>query len=78
MYEQLHQKIPVIGVAKKSFYNNNAIKLYRGKSKSPLFITSIGIDAESAAEYIAKMDGEYRIPTLLKKLDQETRKLPLY
>lgn len=76
LYEQLDRKIPVIGVAKTSFHNNNAVKVYRGKSNAPLFVTSIGMKPELAAKYIESMDGEYRIPTLLKKLDQETKNLP--
>lgn len=73
LYEYLQNKIPVIGVAKKSFYNNGAIQIIRGKSENPLYISSIGIEQKIAAEFIKNMDGKYRIPTLLKLLDQRTR-----
>jgi len=75
VYEYYNQKIPVIGVAKSNFYNNqtNVREVYRGKSKNPLYITSIGIDVNIAQSYICNMHGNYRIPHLLKLLDQLTK-----
>ncbi len=75
LYESLNQEIPIIGVAKTSFFtiNKNKNSLWRGESKKPLFITSIGIDLNDATERIKIMDGEFRIPTLLKKLDRLTK-----
>ena len=75
LYNYLDKKIPVIGVAKKSFHNNNlyVTSLLRGKSNNPLYITSIGIDLSEAVESIKKMHGVSRIPTLLKLTDRQTR-----
>lgn len=75
LYESLNRKIPIIGVAKTNFASNkeNKVELLRGKSKTPLYITSIGIDIESAKRNISKMFGDYRIPTLLKELDKLTK-----
>lgn len=75
LFESLDKKIPVIGVAKTAFLNNNkyVIEVFRGKSKHPLYISSIGIDANLASEFIKKMHGDYRFPNLLKLLDQETK-----
>ena len=75
LYQKLDKKIPVIGVAKKSFYSlgENYREIYRGESKSALFVTSAGIDLDIAAENIKKMAGENRIPTLLKKADSLCR-----
>lgn len=75
LYNALNKKIPVIGVAKSGFYNNelNTLKIYRGQSQSPLFISSVGIDKEVAADYIKNMHGEFRIPTLLKMVDSLAR-----
>ena len=77
LYKELEERIPVIGVAKKAFISNtdNQIKVKRGKSQNPLFITSLGIDGKEAAMKIEHMKGEYRIPTLLKLVDQESRKI---
>lgn len=77
LFEKLKENTPVIGVAKTSFFDvkKSILEVFRGKSKNPLYISSIGIDNSTAADYINKMHGEYRIPTLLKFLDKETRKI---
>jgi len=75
LYEKLNKKIPTIGVAKTNFATIEKYKksLFRGESKKPLFITSIGIELEDAVKKIESMEGEYRIPTLLKELDRLTK-----
>lgn len=75
LYESLNQKIPIIGVAKKSFKDNErrVRKVLRGLSKKLLYVTSVGFDLDLAASHIWQMHGEYRIPTLLKILDQHTK-----
>jgi deoxyribonuclease V len=75
LYEALERKIPVIGVAKTNFANNTLHKgeVYRGDSKRPLYITTLGIPLDTARNYIRSMQGAYRIPTLLKTLDALTR-----
>ncbi|CAL2076327.1 Endonuclease V [Tenacibaculum sp. 190524A05c] len=75
LFEKLNSQIPIIGVAKKKFSeaSNNQIKIYRGISKNPLFITSIGIDLKKSAYLIKNMKGKYRIPDLLKLVDQKSK-----
>ncbi len=75
LYEQLGMQIPIIGVAKRPFYNNNkfVVEIYRGKSMIPLYITSIGINLQEASSNIRNMAGKYRIPNILKVIDQQTR-----
>ena len=75
LYTKLEGKIPIIGVAKNNFLKikKEKRKVYRGISKKPLYITSIGIDVDIAAEKIKSMDGEFRMPTLLKQLDRLTK-----
>ena len=75
LYQALEEKIPVIGVAKSNFatLNKNKREVFRGGSNSPLFITSAGLDLDSAAEKIKRMYGKHRIPGLLKELDQLTK-----
>lgn len=77
LYYALDKKIPIAGVAKRDFatIEKNRNKLFRGTSKNPLFITSIGIDLDLVSEKIEKMNGEYRIPTLLKNLDKLTKEI---
>jgi deoxyinosine 3'endonuclease (endonuclease V) len=76
LYKALGEKIPIIGVAKRAFFENtdNTISIKRGESQNPLYVTSMGMDNQRAAEKIQKMKGEFRMPHLLKLVDQESRK----
>ncbi len=75
LYDALDNEMPVIGVAKTNFATVERHKsaLKRGSSETPLYISSVGIDIDTAHNLIKKMHGEYRIPTLLKKVDTLTR-----
>ncbi len=73
LYEHLDQKIPVIGVAKKFYVGTEATEVFRGKSSKPLYITSAGIDMDSSCHLIKTMKGDYRMPDILKELDQKTK-----
>jgi deoxyribonuclease V len=75
---RLHEAIhaPVIGVAKSSFRGAASIEVTRGASANPLYVTSAGIDAETAADRIREMHGPFRIPTLLKRCDALCRGNP--
>jgi len=75
LYEELGRQVPVIGVAKNSFYSNrNKVKeIFRGKSNKPLYVSAIGLDLEIVSKRILDMSGEYRMPTILKSLDQLSR-----
>lgn len=76
LYHALSEKIPIIGVAKKSFVNTNKVSfpIYRGESIVPLYISAIGYEVEKAIQNIINMKGNYRIPTILQVLDTETKK----
>ncbi|WP_286970411.1 endonuclease V [Flavobacterium sp. UBA4854] len=75
LYEKLNKEIPIIGVAKTNFASieKNKKALFRGDSKKPLYITSIGIDLDIAYKKVQSMAGEFRFPTLLKELDRLTK-----
>lgn len=75
LYESLEKKIPIIGVAKTNFGGDfsQKVEVFRGSSKNPLYITAMEIDKNAAQQYILEMYGEFRIPKLLKELDQLTR-----
>jgi len=45
----------------------------RGESGSPLFVTAVGIDVALAAQEVRRMHGPYRVPTLLRAVDQLAR-----
>ena len=70
LYQHLGSKTPIIGVAKNSFMGvPKACEILRGKSKKPLFITSVGIELEQAKQQIQSMAGKDRFPLLLKQAD---------
>ena len=64
----------LIGVAKNrhSALGDN-FDVLRGGSQKPLYVTTMGIDINSAKEAIAKMHGDFRLPTLIKKADSACR-----
>lgn len=76
LFEKLQKKIPVIGVAKKSYAERSSYvrEVYHGQSQQPLFVSAAGINVDEAAANIRSMHGEHRIPTLLKQLDTLTRR----
>ncbi|NOT94323.1 endonuclease V [Ferruginibacter sp.] len=75
LYETINKSVPVIGVAKTSFFRNKetVTELLRGESKNPLYISSIGYPIDDAVERIKNMKGEFRIPAILKELDRITK-----
>jgi deoxyribonuclease V len=76
LYNWLEEKVQVIGVAKNPFKGiKDENKITRGKSYKPLFVTCAGMDLTEAKKNISSMLGKYRIPTLLKLVDQLSRKI---
>lgn len=75
LWETLNKQVPIIGVAKTSFFKNKetVIEVTRGESIKPLFVSAIGFDLELAALKIKQMHGSFRIPDILKQLDTETK-----
>jgi deoxyribonuclease V len=70
----------VVGVAKTRFAGADAgaggsgvIEIRRGDSDRPLYVTAIGIDPAVAARHVEAMHGEFRIPTLLRRVDALAR-----
>lgn len=75
LYEALNQKFAVVGIAKNGFNSPDSRRraVYRGESKTPLFLTAKGTDIDEIKYKVEQMHGNFRIPTLLKKLDQLSR-----
>jgi deoxyribonuclease V len=75
LYQHFEGRLPVIGVAKTSFHNNrtHVRPVLRGASLNPLYVSSIGMDVDVAADKIRNMAGPYRMPDLLKLLDGMTK-----
>lgn len=73
LYEALARRAAVIGVAKTRFAGAAAESLLRGGSRRPLYVSSAGIERTAAARCIERMHGGYRLPTLLRRVDQLCR-----
>jgi deoxyribonuclease V len=73
LYEALERRFPVVGVAKTRFAGATAESVYRGGSRRPLYVSAVGLDPQTAAGYIQGMHGAYRLPTLLRRVDQLCR-----
>jgi deoxyribonuclease V len=75
VYESIQSQVPVIGVAKTNFHQNqqHVIPVLRGASANPLYVTAVGTNLQEAADHIKNMHGEFRLPTVLKELDRITK-----
>jgi deoxyribonuclease V len=67
----------VVGVAKSEFASLAGSALvdlvYRGASRVPLFVSSIGIGPREAGALVREMHGSHRIPDVLRSVDQLAR-----
>jgi deoxyribonuclease V len=74
LFSSLGRRIPVIGITKTRYRNDTwSIPVLRGESRRPLFVTSAGIQTNTAAECIRRMHGDHRIPTILALADHTAR-----
>jgi deoxyribonuclease V len=74
LHEALARKIPVAGVAKTSFKGAAwTKKVRRAGSNNPLFVTAVGVDVSEIANLVHEMHGEFRLPTLIKRVDSLVR-----
>lgn len=74
LYQALGERTAVVGVAKSRFVGaTDAVPVYRGNSRSPLYVTAAGVGVEEAAGWVERMHGPYRVSTMLKRVDQLAR-----
>jgi deoxyribonuclease V len=74
LYEALGRSVPVIGVAKTRFAGAEVESVMRGGSRRPLYVSAAGLDRVTAARHVLAMHGPYRLPTLLRRVDQLCRR----
>ena len=77
LYEALGRGTPVVGIAKTAFKGvescTGVIRVLRGTSRNPLFVTAVGIEPEVAAQCVRRMAGKHRIPEILRITDRLCR-----
>jgi deoxyribonuclease V len=77
LHKALGGSVAVIGVAKKLFLRGPAVQtIRRGNSARPLYVSTAGMDLNEAAARIVGLHGEFRLPTLLKRVDRLCRGYP--
>ena len=71
LYDNLTDQKPIIGIAKNRFCDiTEDYAVWRGVSKHPLYVTSIGLNNEQAKTWVQTMDGKHRIPTMVNHVDR--------
>jgi deoxyribonuclease V len=74
LFDALHSAIPIVGVAKTPYREDTwSERVYRGKSRMPLFVTAAGVEPAEAGRLVSSMHGKHRIPTLLHEVDRLAR-----
>jgi len=77
LYEALGRGTPVVGIAKTAFAGVEScagvIRVFRGTSRNPLFVTAVGIDPDVAAQCVRGMAGKHRIPEIVRITDHLSR-----
>jgi deoxyribonuclease V len=73
LYEALGRAAWVVGVAKGVYRGGVALPVLRGNSRVALWVTAAGMETAEAAERVKGMSGPYRLPALLKRVDQLAR-----
>jgi deoxyribonuclease V len=77
LFEACAGRKAVIGVAKSPYHGAKGAAVHRGVSRKPLYVTTAGIDLESACRSVRRMQGAHRLPTLLRQVDRLARQGPV-
>lgn len=77
LHAALGGRSAVVGVAKSAFGGVSGAwrEVRRGRSAQPLWVDAVGLPDEAAAAAVASMHGPFRVPTLLRRVDQLARGL---
>jgi deoxyribonuclease V len=74
LYDALQGSAAIIGVAKNRFRDTpSEAAVFRCGSKRALYVTAAGIEESDAQDFIMRMHGEHRLPTILRRVDQLSR-----
>ncbi|MGR8941706.1 MAG: endonuclease V [Gammaproteobacteria bacterium] len=77
LYEALGRNTAVVGIAKSAFQDVGScacvVRVLRGASRNPLFVTAAGLEPDVAAECVRRMAGKHRIPEIVRITDRLSR-----
>lgn len=75
---QATHNIAVIGLAKSPFADTpEELQVFRGGSSKPLFVSTHGISLDIAKNAVESMAGRFRLPSLVKRVDQLSKGIVL-
>ncbi len=64
------------GIAKNKFFDiSEDYAVYRGISKHPLYVTSVDFDNQKALQIVKNLEGEHKLPNIVKMVDKLSRDL---
>ena len=70
----MNDQTNILGIAKSRLpIASDYIRVYRGKSKRPLYVSSNNYREFEMQDIVSSMHGSYRLPTLIKAVDQVSR-----
>ncbi len=76
LYNHLTDKKSIIGIAKNKFFDiSENYAVYRGVSKHPLYVTSVDFDNQKALQIVKNLEGEHKLPNIVKMVDKLSRNL---
>lgn len=77
LFDSINHTIPVIGVSKSCFNKETELirPVHRQSSKNPLYVSSVGIELENACEKVKMMNGDFRLPKMIKLADSVCRNI---
>ncbi len=76
LYNHLANKKSIIGIAKNKFFDiSEDYAVYRGISKHPLYVTSVDFDNGKALQIVKNLEGEHKLPNIVKMVDKLSRDL---
>ncbi len=74
LYDAIGGAAPVIGVAKTAYQGSAmAAQVVRGVSKSPLYVTAVGMPRDQAEANVRRLHGANRLPTAIAAVDRLAR-----
>ncbi len=75
LFDSINHRIPIIGVSKSCFNKETELirPVLRQSSKNPLYVSSIGIELDDACQKVKIMNGEFRLPKMIKLADSVCR-----
>lgn len=74
LFARLGGATAVVGVAKRAKPGAPAVPVWRGGSRRPLWVSAAGVEVSWAAAQVERMHGPFRLPTLLRRVDQLARR----